>query len=151
MTGRLYKTAIWVGGLSLLGAALIDTGSVLARNLATSIHGSIELIQVAILIGGALGLVIAVASRTYARVHLLTDRLSDAGKSRMDRFAALAVAAFFLCILAGAGWIAADLWNGQELSEVMGVPWRWMRLFANLCFAAAVIILLRHIFGRKKP
>ena len=49
MTGRLYRSAIWLGGTALLAAALIDIASVLARNLMTSVHGSIELIQVAIL------------------------------------------------------------------------------------------------------
>lgn len=150
MTVRLYKGAIWVGGLSLLAAALIDTGSVLARNLATSIHGSIEAIQVAVLIAGALGLVIAVASHTYARVHLLNDRLSPSTKLWMDRAVALLVAIFFLCLLAGSAWIAADLWHGQEASEVIGVPWLWLRLFANLCFAAAILVLARHCWKPKR-
>jgi TRAP-type C4-dicarboxylate transport system permease small subunit len=150
MTGRFYKASIWLGGLALLAAALIDTGAVLARNLATSLHGSIELIQVAILVAGALGLVIAVTSGTYARVHLLTDRLKGNAKAWMDRFAAAAVAIFFLCILAGSVWIAADLWAGHEHSEVMGVPWRWLRLFANLCLFAAILILLHHVWKPRK-
>ncbi len=150
MTRRLYIASIWVGGLSLLAAALIDTVSVLARNLATTLHGSIELIQVAVLIAGAIGLAVAVASHTYARVHLLTDRLKDKSRLWMDRFAAVAAAAFFLCILAGSAWIAADLWHGHEHSEVMGVPWSWLRLFANLCFLIAILILLRHVWRPRK-
>jgi TRAP-type C4-dicarboxylate transport system permease small subunit len=144
MTGLLYRVSIWLGGLALLGAALVDTGAMLARNLMTSIHGSIEIIQLAVLIAGAIGLVVAVASSTYARVHLLTDRLSVSGKAWLDRFAAAAVGLFFICILAGSAWIAADLWSGQERSEVVGVPWRWMRLFANLCFLIGTLVLLRH-------
>jgi TRAP-type C4-dicarboxylate transport system permease small subunit len=144
MNSPLYRSAIWLGGTALLAAALIDSVSVLARNLATSLHGSIELIQVAILIAGALGLVVAVANRTYARVHLMTDRLSDSAKPWMERIAAGAVGAFFAFVLAGSVWIAIDLWQGQELSEVLGLPWRWLRLFANLCFLAAILVLLRH-------
>lgn len=146
MAGRIYRSAIWLGGSALLLAAMIDLASVLARNLASSIHGAIELIQVALLIAGSLGLVVAIASRTHARVHMLTDRLSDAGKTVMGRATALAVATFFLCLLAGSGWIALDLWNSQEYSEVVGVPWRWLRAFANACFFAAVLILLRQMW-----
>ena len=150
MTGRIRRVAIWTGGLALLAAALIDTGAVLARNFATSIHGSIELIQLAVLIAGALALAVAVASHTYAQVHLVTDRLSESGKRWLDRVAAVAVALFFLCLLAGSAWIASDLWGGHELSEVMGVPWRWMRLFAILCFAVAIAILLHQIWKPRR-
>ena len=146
MTGRIYNAAIWFGGTALLLAAMTDVASVLARNLMTSIHGSIELIQVALVIAGSLGLVVAVASRTYARVHLLTDRLSDSGKVLMERATTLAVAIFFLCLLAGSGWIALDMWHGQELSEVVGVPWRLLRAFANACFLAAMLVLLRQMW-----
>ena len=150
MTGRLHKAAIWVGGIALLIAAMIDTVSVLARNLATSLHGSIELIQVAILIAGALGLVVAVSNCTYARVHLMTDRLSGPARVWMDRLAFATVAIFFLCLLAGSLWIAADLWNGHELSEVVGVPWWLLRLFANLCFCIAIGVLVRHCWRPKR-
>lgn len=150
MTGRLHKAAIWAGGIALLMAAMIDTVAVLARNLATSLHGSIELIQVAILIAGALALVIAVANCTYARVHLMTDRLSGPAKIWMDRLAFATVAAFFVFLLAGSAWIAADLWHGQELSEVMGVPWCLLRLFANLCFFIAIVVLVRHCWRPKR-
>ena len=88
MTARLYKVAIWVGGLALLAAALIDTGAVLARNLMSSLHGSIELIQAAVLIAGALALAIAVASHTYARVHLITERLGPSAKLWLEGDAA---------------------------------------------------------------
>lgn len=146
MSHAVYRIAIWTGGSALLLAAATDTAAVIARNLSVSIHGSIELIQVAVLVAGALGIVISLATRTHARVHVLTDRLSAAGKTAMQRFAALAVAAFLACLLAGSSWIAIDLWHGHELSEVVGVPWRWMRLFANACLAVGILILLHQIW-----
>lgn len=150
MIARTYRMAIWFGGLALLAAAMIDSCAVVARNANMGIHGSIELIQAAVLIAGAIGLVVAIGSRTYARVHLLTERASASGKIWMERVAILMVAIFFLCILGGSSWIAADLWGGQELSEVMGVPWRWMRLFANLCFVIACLIAIRQIWAPRR-
>ncbi|MBV9883316.1 MAG: TRAP transporter small permease subunit [Sphingomonadaceae bacterium] len=149
MTSRLYRASIWLGGTALLAAASIDAASVLARNLATSVHGSIELIQVAVLIAGSLGLVVALVNNTYARVHLLTDRVPASARRLMERMAAAATGVFFILLLAGSVWIAIDLWQGQELSEVVGVPWRWLRLFANMCFAAAILVLLRHCWRPK--
>lgn len=146
MSSAIYRIAVWTGGSALFLAAAIDTAAVFARNLSFSIHGSIELIQVAILVAGALGIVISLATRTHARVHVLADRMAGAGKNAMERFAAFSVAGFLACLLAGSGWIAVDLWHGHELSEVVGVPWRWMRLFANACLAVGILILLHQIW-----
>ncbi len=81
----------------------------------------------------------------------MTDRLSGARQIWMDAVRLrLPSPLFFVFLLAGSLWIAVDLWDGHELSEVMGVPWRLLRLFANLCFFVAILVLLRHCW-RPKP
>ena len=37
----------------------------------------------------------------------------------------------FAALLAGSVWLAADLWDGYERSELLGVPWKLLRLIAN--------------------
>jgi TRAP-type C4-dicarboxylate transport system permease small subunit len=54
---------------------------------------------------------------------------------------------FFAALLAGSVWLAADLWSAHEMSEVVGVPWRWMRLFANIALGATIIVLVRQVFA----
>ena len=139
----MTRALIWLGGLALLAATAIDTVSVFGRNLGFSIHGSIELIQAAVLVAGGTALVLATLHGSHAKVHILVDRFTPANKALSERGAALMTALFFAALLAGSLWIAADLWNAHELSELVGVPWRWLRLFANLCLAATMLILLR--------
>ena len=56
-----------------------------------------------------------------------------------------------LALLTGSAWVAADLWNSHEVSEVAGVPWRWMRLAANLALATMLVLTLRELVRRREP
>ena len=147
----LTRAAIWGGGLALLAATAIDTVAVIGRHLGTPLTGSIELMQAAVLVSGAMGLVIATLDSAHARVHLLVDRLPPAWRDRADRFSDLLTLLFVLALLAGSVWLASDLWDGNEQSELLGVPWRALRLFANGCLAAALLILARRVVQRHEP
>lgn len=146
----MTRALIWLGGLALLAATAIDTVSVFGRNAGFSIHGSIELIQAAVLVAGGIALVLATLHGTHAKVHILVDRFSPGRKALSERGAALVTALFFAALLMGSLWLAIDLWNGHEVSELVGVPWRWLRLFANLCLGATMFILLRQAVRRRR-
>ena len=135
---------IWAGGLALIAATLIDTLAVIGRQVGFAIHGAIELIQAAVLVAGSLALVAATAANQHARVHLVLDRL---GKSRgwVEQVSELLMAIFVAALLIGSAWLGAELWNSHELSELAGVPWRWLRLFANLSLAVIVVLTLVHL------
>ncbi|HQS68098.1 MULTISPECIES: TRAP transporter small permease [unclassified Novosphingobium] len=139
------------GGIALLAATGIDTISVIGRHVGMPFRGSIELVQVAVLVAGTLALLVATVDRSHAKVHLLVDRMSEPARAMLDRVSALLGALFFAALLAGAAWLMADLWSGHEESEVVGVPWRWMRLFANVVFLAIVLALLGQAIRRRKP
>ena len=139
----MNRALVWIGGAALLGMTAIDTLAVFGRNLGWPIHGSIELIQAAVLIAGGIALLAATLAGNHARVHVLLDRLSPSGKVLALRTTALIMALFFAGLLAGSLWLAADLWLAHEQSELRGVPWRWLRLIANLCLAACMIAALR--------
>ena len=145
----MKRALIWLGGLALLAATLLDTVSVIGRNSGFAFHGVIELIQAAVLVAGGVALVIATVAEGHARVHLLLDRLPQPRKALAERASALVSMLFFASMLAGSLWLAADLWAAHEQRELLGLPWRWLRLFANLCLAGAVLLLLRQMF--RKP
>jgi TRAP-type C4-dicarboxylate transport system permease small subunit len=147
----LRHAMVWLGGLALLAMTAIDTLAVIGRHTGFPVHGSIELIQAAVLVAGALAMVAATLADNHARVHLLLDRLSPGRRHVIERLCHLGSVLFFGALLIGSAWIAFDLWNGHEQSELVGVPWRWLRLFANLCFAALVILSIRAVFLRKRP
>lgn len=134
-----------VGGLALLGATAIDVVAVIGRNIDIPVRGSIELVQVCVLVAGSLALLVATAARGHASVRILVDRMGPGTRDVLERLSALLAAVFFAALLAGSAWLAIDLWSAHESSEVLGVPWRWMRLFANVVLVATLAVLLRQI------
>jgi TRAP-type C4-dicarboxylate transport system permease small subunit len=80
----------------------------------------------------------------------LTSRLPDGPRFLLGRLSRLAAALLFLALAWGSIWLAADLWSGYERSELLGVPWRVLRLLANLGLAACVAIALAATFGRRR-
>ena len=148
---RWLKLAILVGGAALLAATFIDTIAVIGRHIGYPLIGSIELMQAVVLVSGGIGVVIATVENSHARVRLLIDRLEGACRVLADRLSDALTLLFFLVLLAGATWIVADLWNAHEQSEVIGVPWLVLRIFANLCLLAGSVVLLARIFGKVRP
>lgn len=139
-----------LGGIALLGATATDTVAVIGRHVGLPLRGSIELVQFFVLVAGSLALLVATAERAHAKVHLVVDRMGDAGKAAMARLSGLLGAVFFAGLLAGSLWLMADLWSGHEESELLGISWRWMRLFANLTLLATTVVLLAQaVRGRK--
>ncbi|MFB0610713.1 TRAP transporter small permease [Aurantiacibacter poecillastricola] len=138
------RLAVWIGGSALLAATAIDTLAVIGRHVGLPVTGSIELMQAAVLVSGGLGLVIATIVQSHARVRLFIDRLSPPGQVLADRISDALSLIFFLGLLIGSAWLSLDLWDAHEQSEILGVPWRWLRVIANLClFIAAASLALR--------
>ncbi len=145
----MTKLIVWIGGIALLAMTLCETLSVIGRHIGMPQRGVIEIIQAAILVAGALALVASTLAGNHARVRLVVDRLSPATQDVLSRLSALLAAVFFTGLLAGSVWIAADLWDTFEFSEIMNVPWRWLRTVANLCIAASILVLLRQALWRR--
>lgn len=140
---------IWTGGAALLAAALTDTLAVIGRHVGLPLHGSIEIVQAAILLSGGLALFVATVEFSHARVRLLTDRLPAAFAQAMRRVAAAMGALCFALVLCGSVWIAADLWNGHEVSELLGIPYRVLRIVGNACLLLTVLAFLRRAVPRR--
>lgn len=145
------KLAIWTGGLALLAATLIDTVAVIGRYAGVPLGGSIELMQAVVLVSAGIGIVIATAENAHARVRLLVDRLDASGRAIADRFSDALTMLFLLVLLAGSAWISWDLWDAHERSEVVGVPWRALRIFANACLLAGSAVLMARIVRGTRP
>lgn len=142
---------IWIGGAALIAATAIDTLAVIGRQIGMPLRGSIELVQAAVLVAGSIALIAATLGDRHARVRLVVDRLGDRLKPAFDKSSDLLTAMFLIAILAGSAWLAVELWPGHEISEVVGVQWQWLRLFANVSLAIAAAIALRRLFGGARP
>lgn len=146
----LKQAVIWTGGAALLAATTVDTVAVVGRHVGLPLTGSIELMQAIVLVSGAIGLVIATWDNAHARVRLLVERLGPGSRSLADRASDLVTLVFLLCQLAGSLWLSADLWDGYEQSEILGIPWALLRMIANLCLAACAVLLVLRLVRRRK-
>ena len=140
----MRRLLVWLGGIGLLAATGIDSLAALGRHVGWPVEGAIELVQVAVLVAGSIAILCATMDDSHARVHLVVDRLGEGRRDAVKRLALVVLALFLAALLAGSGWIALDLWSAHEESELMGIGWRWLRLFANLALLAGVLVALRH-------
>ena len=142
------RLIIWTGGLALLAATAIDTFAVIGRHVGLPVPGSIEMMQAVVLVSGVIAMLVATIENAHARVKLVVDRLSPARRAVADRFSNLLTLLFFAALLAGSSWIAWDLRNAYEQSELLGIPWLALRVIAGLVLLATCAVLaLRVIRG----
>lgn len=141
---RLRSLMIWTGGAALLAATAVDTAAVIGRQAGFAVHGAIELIQAAVLVAGAIALIAATVTNNHARVRILIERLGRA-RPWAERGGDILTVLFLAALLVGSTWLAADLWSSHEVSEIAGVPWRWLRLFANLALATMIVLIVRDL------
>lgn len=124
----LLRAAYALGGIGLLGATIADTLAVAGRHTGMHLLGSIELVQMAVILLGASAMLIATVARGHASVHIVTDRLAAPARNRLARLAALFGGGLFLVLAAGSTWILVELWHGHEETELLHIPLRWLRL-----------------------
>lgn len=134
MNDHLPLRAVGIlGGAALMIAMATDLLSVIGRHVGMPLLGSIEIVRAAVVLSAAAGIVVATAAGTHAVVHLLIDRLGPGPRAWLVRFNRLASALFMLSLAVGSVWISADLWNGSEESELLGIPFAPLRIFMILC------------------
>lgn len=146
----MKNALIWLGGLALLLACATDTLAVIGRHVGIPVRGSIEIVQACVLVAGGIALIIATQAGSHARVHLVIDRIGTDWRRRINRTSALLGALFILASLVGCLWIASDLWNSQEVSELLGLPYRALRIIGNLCLLLVALAWLRKALERQR-
>lgn len=146
---RGKSIVVLIGGLALLAATAIDTLAVIGRHVGAPVQGSIELMQAAVLVSGAVAILISTMDMAHARVRLLVARLSPRRRIVADRLSDLLTLIFYLALLVGSSWIAWDLRAAHEQSALLGIPWMILRIVAGLCLLTACGSLIWRIAGRK--
>lgn len=138
--GPLGKAAYWIGSIGLLTATAADALAVLGRHTGFALLGSIEIIQVSVVLIASTAMVAATIVGSHASVHILTERLAQPKARLLARISNALSALVFLLLAAGSIWVASDLWSGFEQTELLGIPLRWFR--AAWIAAALLIVAL---------
>jgi TRAP-type C4-dicarboxylate transport system permease small subunit len=147
--GPLARAAFLVGGSGLLIATAVDSLAVLGRHTGFAFLGSIEIVQSAVVLAASGAVVMTTLAGGHAAVHLLIDRLTPSAATRLARVAALLGALVFLGMAVGSFWLMAEGWNGHERTELLRIPFRWLRLIWTV--AALLMAVLFLIQPWRKP
>jgi TRAP-type C4-dicarboxylate transport system permease small subunit len=145
----VQRWVFYVGAAGLLFAIGADAVAVLGRHLGIPLLGSIELMQAAILLASSAAIVLATVANKHAVVHLLIDRLSPRRRALMERVHALLSAVFFAALAVGSLWIAYDLRDGHEQSELLRIPYAPLRIVSIVAVLAVAAIYLARAFAKR--
>lgn len=152
--GLLPRISFALGAAGLLTAMAADAVAVLGRHVGFTVLGAIEVVQASVVLAASAAMVGATLSGAHARVHILIERLAPHWHQRFDRAADMGSCLFFLFLAAGSAWVAAELWPGYEITEILGLPLRWLRLvWIGSCLLIALLFLVRAVGkgGRHEP
>jgi TRAP-type C4-dicarboxylate transport system permease small subunit len=92
---------------------------------------------------------LATVARKHAVVHLVIDRLTARQRFVMERVHALLSAIFFAALAVGSIWIAFDLRNGHEQSELLRIPYAPLRIVSIVAVLAVAAIYLARAFEKR--
>lgn len=148
---RLPGWLVLLGGIPLLAAMAIEFVGVVLRNAGWPIPGSIELVEICVLLSSSVAIVLATMSRSHAKVRVLLNRVRGVSSQTLHVVIAIGGTVFFLSLVAGGVWIIVDLWGAAEHSETLGVPYLPLRLFAAACMLVTAALYARRVFRREDP
>lgn len=129
----------------------VDAIAVVGRHLGVPLLGSLEIVQAMILIAASSALVSATRANKHAAVHLLLDRVNPAARSWLYRINALLCMAFLGLLAAGTAWIASDLRDAHEQSELLHISYVPLRMICLAALVLAAVVLLVRNLGRRHP
>lgn len=146
LINRIAKASAWVGGVALLGCALmISIDLLLRRLLGVSMGGADEIAGYVLAIVSAWAFPLALLKRAHLRVDIVYSRLSLKGKVGLDLLALGGMAIFVGTLLLRSGHV---LWESISYGAVSTTPlqvplWIAQALwFAGYLFFAMTILVL---------
>ena len=148
--GTIPVWLVMLGGIPLMLAMLVEFITVIGRHTGFMFLGSIEAVQVAILLSSATAIVMATLARSHAKVHLLLNRTGGRTRAVLKFFNALCGALFFLALTVGSVWLAADMWGAREQSELLALPYFPLRCFVSLGMMVTALLYARRALSGKK-
>jgi TRAP-type C4-dicarboxylate transport system permease small subunit len=140
----------YVGSVGLLAAMLVEAAAVIGRHTGVPVTGALEIVQAAIVPAACASMLIATLRGTHAAVHMLTDRMSGVARRRVLCVGYLLAAAWSAALCAGSAWLATELWNSFEQTEVLHIPFRPLRMLVTLAAGALAVAFFRQALRAEK-
>ncbi|MFO1013915.1 MAG: TRAP transporter small permease [Caulobacteraceae bacterium] len=134
------RIAYGIGAVGLVIAMAADFSSVVARHLGHPIHGSIEVVQAAIVFAISAALIGATFAGAHAAVHVITERLPAKVRAPLARLASLLGAVFFAALCVGGLWLLSDTLPGDERTDLLHLPPAPFRLIWAAATAVTAVL-----------
>jgi TRAP-type transport system small permease protein len=143
-----YRIVVIVGGFALLGAMFTDFLAVIGRHAGLPLLGSIELVQMFVGISGAMALVVATLRDSHAVVRLVLANVSTRTAAVMQRVNSIGAVLFFLALTLGSAWIAREMWDGFEETELLRLPLAPLRVLIVATLLVTTLLFARKVLAR---
>lgn len=139
----LQRAVFALGAFALAGAMATDAIAVAGRHLGVALLGSIEVMQALIVLLATSAMLMTTLVDGHARVRIVLEKVSQPTVLRLERLSDIASAIAFLWLAAGSIWLAHDLWAGIEVTEILNLPLRWLRVvWIGGCLVIAALFLV---------
>lgn len=148
--GWIFRIAVAAGTCALLAAMSVEVLAVIGRHTGRPLVGSIEIVRACVVLATSSAIVAATALKAHASVHLLTERLSETSRARLARLGDLVSAVIFAVFAAGSIWIAAEIWPGDERTQLLGLPIAPLRAYWCAAAALTAALFLASALGRRR-
>lgn len=135
----------YIGGGALLASMGIEAVAVVGRHIGVPLLGALEIIQATILFAATSAMLCTTLVGAHATVTFLTDRLSERPRRALKLFSHVLSALFFAGLTVGALWLAIEYWNTHEVSELLHIPFKPLRVVTFLVTAAIAVVFVRDL------
>jgi TRAP-type C4-dicarboxylate transport system permease small subunit len=136
---RLAWLLVAVGSVGVVATMLIDVVAVVGRHAGLPLTGSIEMAQAAVVMMASCSIAFATLERAHVAVDLLHSRMGAKTQIVVLRIAALLGFVFMSALVVSSVWVAVELWDGAERTELLEIPLQPLRLLWIGCASVAAI------------
>jgi len=140
----------FLGACALLGTMLLIAISVLGRHLNIPVPGSVEIVEMLILVVAATGILFATTEKSHASAKIFIDRLSPKAKQITEKFGIVLGICICAVICLSNCWLLIDVWHAHEASHLLGLPIVPFRLFFIFTMATTTIVLFWQLLKKNK-
>ena len=143
--------ALAAGSIALLAAMAADFISVVGRHLGFTLLGSVEFVQLCVVVAISSALIVATLRGAHASVHILTERLRPATARLLARGSDLLGAILFALLAAGSLWMLWDTWPLDERTDILALPLAPARILWTTALAATCVLFLIRALKAPSP
>ncbi len=147
---HLNKLFSIIGILGIGLVTLTDTAAVIGRHLNMSLIGSIEVVQLGIVLLASAAIAIATKESKHARIQIVLNRINHSHRRNLDILSNIATFLFLILLFSANTWILLETWLTHERSEILHLPYHWIRSLFSATLLITITLLLKNILRYSK-